>query len=119
VLIGEVAFRNWTPDNRLRHPSWRGLRTDRSPASVRRVPEPIPPPAQGTVTGAMQTTDRQWRVEAVRRDGRDFFRLIHGDNIIDGLVTASLQRLLTEAGIDMADLMEADTTPMPGAAGAA
>ncbi|GAA3943156.1 non-homologous end-joining DNA ligase [Actinoplanes auranticolor] len=36
VLIGEVAFRNWTSDNRLRHPSWRGLRTDRSPASVRR-----------------------------------------------------------------------------------
>jgi bifunctional non-homologous end joining protein LigD len=30
VVIGEVAYRNWTPDGRLRHPSWRGLRPDRS-----------------------------------------------------------------------------------------
>jgi bifunctional non-homologous end joining protein LigD len=119
VLIGEVAFRNWTSDNRLRHPSWRGLRTDRSPASVRRIPEPVPAPPQGTVIGAMQTRDRQWRVEAVRRGERDYFRLIHGDNILDGLVIGSLQRLLAEAGVDMADLVEADTTPMSGAAGAA
>ena len=27
-LIGEVVFRNWTPDGRLRHPAWRGLRPD-------------------------------------------------------------------------------------------
>jgi bifunctional non-homologous end joining protein LigD len=37
ALVGEVAFRNWTPDNRMRHPSWRGLRTDRSPASVKKA----------------------------------------------------------------------------------
>ncbi|GAA3943162.1 hypothetical protein [Actinoplanes auranticolor] len=67
----------------------------------------------------MQTRDRQWRVEAVRPGERDYFRLIHGDNIVDGLVIASLQRLLAEAGVDMADLVEADTTPMSGAAGAA
>ena len=34
TLVGEVAFGEWTLHGRLRHPSWRGLRTDRSPADV-------------------------------------------------------------------------------------
>lgn len=38
VLVGEVTFRNWTPDGRLRHPSWRGLRPDRSPDETRVAP---------------------------------------------------------------------------------
>jgi bifunctional non-homologous end joining protein LigD len=33
-LVGEVEFRNWTPDRRLRAPSWRGLRTDKGPADL-------------------------------------------------------------------------------------
>jgi bifunctional non-homologous end joining protein LigD len=33
-LVGEVAFRNWTPEGRLRHPSWRGLRGDKNPGQV-------------------------------------------------------------------------------------
>jgi bifunctional non-homologous end joining protein LigD len=33
-LVGEVAFSEWTPDGRLRHPAWRGLRDDKSPAEV-------------------------------------------------------------------------------------
>jgi bifunctional non-homologous end joining protein LigD len=35
-LVGEVTYRTLTPDGRLRHPSWRGLRPDREPAEVRR-----------------------------------------------------------------------------------
>jgi len=33
-LVGEVAFGEWTSDDRLRHPSWRGLRPDKSPDEV-------------------------------------------------------------------------------------
>jgi bifunctional non-homologous end joining protein LigD len=33
-LVGEVAFTEWTQDGRLRHPSWRGLRPDKSPSEV-------------------------------------------------------------------------------------
>ncbi len=33
-LVGEVTFTEWTPDRRLRHPSWRGLRPDKEPDSV-------------------------------------------------------------------------------------
>ncbi|GAA0561571.1 hypothetical protein GCM10009546_24640 [Actinomadura livida] len=35
-LVGEVAFAEWTGDGRLRHPSWRGVRTDKEPGEVRR-----------------------------------------------------------------------------------
>jgi bifunctional non-homologous end joining protein LigD len=34
-LVGEVAFTEWTTDRVLRHPSWRGLRTDKKPSQVR------------------------------------------------------------------------------------
>jgi bifunctional non-homologous end joining protein LigD len=33
-LVGEVAFGEWTAEDRLRHPSWRGLRPDKSPDEV-------------------------------------------------------------------------------------
>jgi bifunctional non-homologous end joining protein LigD len=33
-LVGEVAYRTLSPDRRLRHPSWRGLRPDREPREV-------------------------------------------------------------------------------------
>jgi bifunctional non-homologous end joining protein LigD len=34
-LVGEVEYRTRTPDGRLRHPSWRGLRPDREPREAR------------------------------------------------------------------------------------
>jgi bifunctional non-homologous end joining protein LigD len=36
LYVGEVAYRGWTPEGHLRHPSWRGLRPDRSPDEARR-----------------------------------------------------------------------------------
>lgn len=114
VLVGEVAFRNWTPDGRLRHPSWRGLRTDRGTGAARRRPSPAVPPASGQVQGAFQTPDGRWRVEAVQRGGDHFYRLLRGDNVIDGLGIAAVRDLLDQAGIDFADLVEAGTDPSPG-----
>ncbi len=37
TLVGEVSYTEWTPDGRLRAPSWRGLRPDKSVADL-----PIP-----------------------------------------------------------------------------
>ncbi len=34
VLVGEVSFTEWTPDGRLRHPVWRGVRTDKAAEDV-------------------------------------------------------------------------------------
>ncbi|MGW5054945.1 ATP dependent DNA ligase [Actinokineospora sp. NPDC004072] len=33
-LVGKVEHRAWTSDNRLRHPSWRGLRPDRRSTDI-------------------------------------------------------------------------------------
>lgn len=35
-LVGEVAFKSWTDDGRLRAPTWRGLRPDRDPEELAR-----------------------------------------------------------------------------------
>jgi len=35
TLVGEVVFRIWTTDGRMRAPVWRGLRADKSPGEVR------------------------------------------------------------------------------------
>lgn len=57
----------------------------------------------------MQTPDGQWRIEAVRRGDDDFFRLVHGGNVIDDVLIEDLLNLLARAGVDMADFIEADT----------
>ena len=36
TLVGEVEFAEWTDGDRLRHPSWRGLRSDKTPGDVTR-----------------------------------------------------------------------------------
>lgn len=33
-IVGEVAYSEWTADDRLRHPAWRGLRPDKRPEDV-------------------------------------------------------------------------------------
>lgn len=38
VLVGEVQYTEWTHDDHLRHPSWRGLRADKEPSEVVREP---------------------------------------------------------------------------------
>jgi len=35
-VVGEVAFTEWTADGSMRHPVWRGLRTDKNPSDVHR-----------------------------------------------------------------------------------
>jgi len=43
-----VAFAEWTTDDRLRHPSFLGLRIDKDPAVVVREPDPPGPVSDGT-----------------------------------------------------------------------
>jgi len=51
-LVAESAFSEWTNDGRLRHPSFKGLRTDKRPRDVVRerpaaLAEPATPPGRG------------------------------------------------------------------------
>jgi bifunctional non-homologous end joining protein LigD len=105
VLVGEVAYRNWTPDGRLRHPSWRGLRPDRTPDEARRPAGATAMPA-ATVEGAMQTPDGRWRIEIMHRGDSRWYRVTHDDNVLDWLDLAAVERILTDVGVDMSDLVE-------------
>jgi bifunctional non-homologous end joining protein LigD len=108
-LVGEVAYRNWTPDGRLRHPSWRGLRADKAPADVHRAP--TAPPSREVVEAAMRTPDGQWRVEVVRRGTSRWYRIVHGDDQIDWLSIEGVERILDTAGVDRGTLAPADPAP--------
>ncbi|MGC1214914.1 MAG: non-homologous end-joining DNA ligase [Micromonospora sp.] len=101
TLLGEVAYRTWTPDGRLRHPSWRGLRPDRDLGAARRPAAAVEPSEPTAVEGAMQTVDGTWRVEVLRRDGHRWYRLVHDDNLLDWLSLADVERLLAEAGVGL------------------
>ena len=60
---------------------------------------------------AMRTPGGDWRVEVVKRGRTRWYRIIHQDNELDWLSIAAVQRILGEAGVDMADLVEATDRP--------
>ena len=62
---------------------------------------------------AMRTPDGEWRVEVIKRGRTRWYRVLHQDNELDWLSIAAVQRILGEAGIDMADLVEATEPPPP------
>ena len=54
----------------------------------------------------MQTPDGSWRVEVVRRRGSRWYRIVHGEDVIDWLSIAAVERILDEAGVDRGLLTE-------------
>jgi bifunctional non-homologous end joining protein LigD len=48
ALVAEVAFTEWTSDGKMRHPSFQGLREDKSPREVTREVEAATPAAPAT-----------------------------------------------------------------------
>ena len=104
VLVGEVNYRTWTPDGRLRHASWRGLRPDRTPDEARRPAGPDPAPPRATVQGGMQTPDGHWRVDIMRRGDAQWYRVRHDGNEFDWLDLADVERVLAGAGVDLSKL---------------
>lgn len=59
----------------------------------------------------MQTPDAEWRVEVVRRGSARWYRIVHGDNELDWLSIAAVERILAESGVDMAQLEAAGEPP--------
>ena len=116
VFVGEVAYRTCSPDGHLRHPSWRGLRPDRTPADARREPPPAtaagPGAGPAVVDGSLRTPDGRWQVDVMRRDDRRWYRIRHGENLIDQLAISDVEAILAAAGVDLSDLT--DTAPATG-----
>ena len=67
-----------------------------------------PPASAGEVEGAMQTPDGAWRVEVVRRGRTRWYRIVHGEDVIDWLSIAAVERILDEAGVDRRLLIPVD-----------
>jgi bifunctional non-homologous end joining protein LigD len=77
-LVGEVEFRNWTPDGRLRAPSWRGLRSDKDAADL----EPEAAPVESTPDPKQEEPeDPQPRNVLVEVEGRRI-RLSNLDKVL-------------------------------------
>lgn len=57
----------------------------------------------------MQTPDGLWRVEVVRRRGQRtrWYRIVRGDDdvVLDWLSISGVERILAEAGVDLAMLV--------------
>ena len=51
VLVAEVMFTEWTTDGKIRHPSFQGLRADKSPKEARKEVPAAKPPSNNTVQG--------------------------------------------------------------------
>ena len=60
-LVGEVGYGEWTPAGRLRHPTWRGLRPDKTPADVGRESEPSTSAPGDDVPAPMRTRSHRHR----------------------------------------------------------
>jgi hypothetical protein len=58
------------------------------------------------VEGAMQTPDGAWRVEIVRRKRTRWYRIVHGDSVVDWLSITAVERILDDAGVDRRTLVE-------------
>ena len=68
ALVGEIAFTEWTSDGKIRHPSFQGLRRDKSPKQVVRER-----PVVAAAVPAARATSRQRRPRHGRStpSGRD------------------------------------------------
>ncbi|WP_433616853.1 non-homologous end-joining DNA ligase [Dactylosporangium sp. CA-139114] len=109
VVTAEIAFKTTTDDGRLRHPVWRGVRTDLTVPGPRQHPAGrLPAPLE--VIGAMSTPDGAWRIEVIRQAHRGWCRLVHCADVVDDLDMDQALQLLTVAGVDVATLSEIGTT---------
>jgi hypothetical protein len=117
-LAHSAVVRLRTGDGKMRHPAWRGLRPDKTPAQTSRVTVPAE-----TIEGALQSPDGSWQVQVVRRGAVTSYRITHDDDVIDWLPEITdVEDILTSAGIPMQDLQPvpdapaaepADVTPRP------
>ncbi len=56
----------------------------------------------------MRTSDGRWRVEAVRAGAARWYRIRHGENVVDCLDLEGVQRMLAAAGVGLHHLREVE-----------
>jgi bifunctional non-homologous end joining protein LigD len=96
-LVAEVDFTEWTPEGRLRHPSFKGLREDKAAGEIVREVAKAPPGARTPAPG------RAPRGKGAARRGAEAevagVRLTHADRVLypeQGLTKLGLARFYEE-----------------------
>jgi bifunctional non-homologous end joining protein LigD len=59
------------------------------------------------IESAIQAPGGTWRVEVVKRGRGRWYRIVHGDDVIDWLALGSVERILGEAGVDLGAMVDA------------
>ena len=54
----------------------------------------------------MQTPDGNWRVEVVRRGRTRWYRIVHGEDVLDWLSIAAVERILRDSGVSLESLVD-------------
>jgi bifunctional non-homologous end joining protein LigD len=88
-FVAQVAFTEWTSDNRLRHPSFLGLREDKAPEEVVRE-KPIKVSAKRTVTLTHPERVLYPRDKITKQDVADYY-----DAVADAMIRTLRDRPLT------------------------
>jgi bifunctional non-homologous end joining protein LigD len=78
-LVCEVAFTEWTSDGRIRHPTFRGLRSDKDPEAIVRE-EPVHAPSQPRAAAAKGSKSRSARSPSGEVMG---IEVTHPDRVVD------------------------------------
>ncbi len=79
-MVVEVAFGEWTPDGNVRHPTFRGVRTDKPASAIRReTPAPAPTVALAKSTGR-KAAQASTVTLATAKHG---VKITHPDRVID------------------------------------
>lgn len=90
-MVVEVAFGEWTPDGNVRHPTFRGVRTDKPATAIQREKAA---PAPAAKKGASTKTAKPGRALAPA-PARHSVKITHPDRVIDpstGLTKIELVR---------------------------
>ena len=78
-LVGEVAFTEWTREGILRHPTFQGLREDKSPREiVREEPQSPPPEAKGKKAEAKRAAAKTAKAPAKKAPAKKAKKVVKG-----------------------------------------
>jgi bifunctional non-homologous end joining protein LigD len=78
-LVAQVNFGEWTPEGRMRHPSFQGLREDKPAREVVREKEQRPPPPKRAAARGKPGARRRTKVEPAAIEG---VALSHPDKLL-------------------------------------
>ncbi|MGI9014743.1 MAG: DNA ligase D [Phycisphaerales bacterium] len=91
MLVGSVEFLEWTKDDVIRHPSWKGLRQDVDPPEVRRE---VVASSEPDRVSEKQAEPRPVRVVTPKKTTPDVSKLSREDSLIEGVRISHADRMV-------------------------